>query len=385
MEKHTDQVLIVDDIPENIQVLESLLSEEGFGTSFATSGEEALRLVKNSDFDLILLDAMLPGLDGNEICRELRNQREHRSLPVVFMMAPITQEDINRGKKTEGDDYITKPLNSGDWLARIRTHLNLKKECELLSEQNRNLVEKVEEGQRELRKAHKRLSRLEKSKSDFLSLISHELRTPLTGVVGFVEMLYNTNLNKEQQEYLKYLKDSSKRLMHFTETATLFTCLQMEDFVLKPTRVKIKPLLLNSLNQYADEIREQGIRIQNWVESNNISVWGDEELLQIACNCILENAIKYCPGSNGCIWFYVGREDEKVKLGLRDNGKGFSQKILETEYETFSCDDVMKHHQGYGLGLSTVKLIMDIHGAKVKLENHPIGGGIVEISFPSDM
>ncbi len=119
-------VLAVDDKPQNIQFLGKVLSDSGYEVGLAQSGREALNFVKKSDPDLILMDIMMPGMDGYEVCERLKNNFSTRHIPVIFLTAKTDPEDIVKGFDVGGVDYVTKPFNSAELLARIKTHLEIR-------------------------------------------------------------------------------------------------------------------------------------------------------------------------------------------------------------------------------------------------------------------
>ncbi len=143
------RLLIVDDIAENIKVLGNSLEYEGYIISFATSGEQAIELTLKTKVDLILLDIMMPGMDGYQVCRALKTEARTKDVPVIFITAKTEKEDIVRGFDAGAVDYVTKPFNAAELCARVRTHLELKKARQIIENQaeeldwaNKRLVEK---------------------------------------------------------------------------------------------------------------------------------------------------------------------------------------------------------------------------------------------------
>jgi len=159
-------VLIVDDIPENLQVLGNVLLQKGLDVGFATNGEEALEAVKYNKPDLILLDIMMPGMSGITVCQKLKSNPETQDIPVIFLTAKTQPEDIIKGFEVGAVDYVTKPFNSGELLARVMTQLELKKSRDLIAKQNEELME------------------LNATKDKFFSIIAHDLRGPFSGLLG---------------------------------------------------------------------------------------------------------------------------------------------------------------------------------------------------------
>ncbi len=147
--KQQDHLLIVDDLPENIKVLGTSLQYEGYVISFATSGEQAIEMALKNRIDLILLDIMMPGMDGYQVCRALKTEERTKNIPVIFITGKTEKEDIVRGFDAGAVDYITKPFNAAELSARVRTHMELKKARQIIENQadelawaNKRLMEK---------------------------------------------------------------------------------------------------------------------------------------------------------------------------------------------------------------------------------------------------
>jgi two-component system sensor histidine kinase/response regulator len=182
-------ILIVDDIAENIEVLGTILALDGYKIGIARKGMEALMRARTGMYDLILLDIIMPEMDGFEVCRRLKSDSFTREIPIIFLSARIDKVSIVRGLEAGGQDYVTKPFNAHELLARIKTHIELREKTMALEVLNKSLEARVEERTAELIRAHKKLSLLEKAKSDFLAIISHEIRTPLNAVVNLIQLL----------------------------------------------------------------------------------------------------------------------------------------------------------------------------------------------------
>jgi len=158
------KVLIVDDVPKNIQLAGSILQKEGYHISFANNGETALNLTKTNDFDLILLDIMMPEMDGFEVCGQLKQKPETRDIPIIFLTAKTGTESTIKGFEIGAVDYVTKPFNEKELLARVRTHL-------------------------ELRDAQKNLREANATKDKFFSIIAHDLKNPFNALLGLSKLL----------------------------------------------------------------------------------------------------------------------------------------------------------------------------------------------------
>ncbi|MCK5069478.1 MAG: response regulator, partial [Desulfocapsa sp.] len=183
-------VLIVDDHPVNLQFLKTILETEGYAVTTRDSSEDAYELIKSSSPDVILLDVMMPGMNGFTLCRKLKSDDEFSDIPIIFLTSLSQKEDIVEGFNAGGNDYIIKPFNSQELLARVRNHLHL---YDILHE-NKRLIRLSEEASR--------------SKTEFLASMSHEIRTPLNSIIGMAEVLTDTPLSKAQRNYVQIFRSA---------------------------------------------------------------------------------------------------------------------------------------------------------------------------------
>lgn len=142
------KILVVDDIKKNIQVLGSVLGKEGYAVSYATDGGKALDMTATEDFDIILLDIMMPGMDGFEVCQKLKKYPQTREIPILFLTAKSEQDDIIRGFHHGAVDYLTKPFNTAELIARVKTQISLRQAQRIILERNAELEKKNEELER---------------------------------------------------------------------------------------------------------------------------------------------------------------------------------------------------------------------------------------------
>ena len=174
MEKIRYKILIVDDNPSNAQLLANLLSEHSYEVDYALNGPDALKMVSSENFDIILLDIMMPEMDGFEVCKKIKQEEKNKDLPIIFITAKTDTESIKRAFKEGGFDYVNKPFNSGELLARVKTHIDLKISKEKIRQANTWLEEKVKQRTNEITKKNTELKEayeeIEKSEVKFKNL-----------------------------------------------------------------------------------------------------------------------------------------------------------------------------------------------------------------------
>ena len=378
MAEPVEKILIVDDVSKNIQILGNILSQKNYQIAYAQNGEQALNICERQDFDLILLDIMMPGLDGYEVCKRLKSNPRTSEIPVIFLTAKADLDSIIKGFDIGGQDYITKPFNAAELLARVNNHLLIKTQREELKKVNSELEDRVSERTAELQDANRKLSLLDQAKSNFLSVISHEIRTPLNGVIGLTELLNQTDIDQHQKEYLENLKDVSKRLVKFSNTALLITTLKIDKYNPEILPVSINTLIDNSVKEFNKAEPLSTLQITTSFPEESLLIKADSDLMRTCFTMIIDNASRFA-GSNANLKISYHLKNNKLNIDFVDDGPGFTDASLSSLFELFSAGDIL-HNEGTGLGLAAVKLALDANDASIDVCNIKSGGAKVTIS-----
>jgi len=386
-------ILLVDNIPSNLNFLSDILSQEGFGIILATHGKEAVTTARRELPDLILLDVAMPDMDGYSVCQELKSDPSSRDIPVMFLTARNEREDIIRGFEVGAVDYIMKPFSYTELVARVKTQLELRNKTQQLQSVNMRLEELVRqrtaelqnsnknlfELNRKLKEAYEELSNLHKVKDEFMRHINHELRTPLQGIHGFTLILEDLIQSPEQKEYLHSINHLVNRLVQLAEISLLFTEIRAENYKLNLEEINLNEFILSLSRQI--ETHQRKI-ILDFSESQ-IVIKSDHKLLTTCVNLIVENAVKFSPELS-LITIKTLKSDNKAMLEIQDQGPGFSRKALKNIFELFSADNLQYKTEGFGIGLATAKLILNALSAELKIFNLPGAGASIQIVFPLD-
>lgn len=375
-------ILIVDDNTQNIQVIGKILWQQNYNVIFATSGDEAMNVLKSGDeFDLILLDILMPKMDGFEVCSKIREKTALANVPIIFLTAKADKESVVEGFRLGANDYVAKPFHEEELLMRIKTQLALKKQTRKIELYNMELEKTVAEKTIELQNAYDQLGKLEYAKSNFLSLISHELRTPLNIINGFIEILFDTAKDQQQVESLNILKKTANRLISISKTALLITEIKSGSYFLNQKRVNLRSACEKAIQLIETESDiETNIEYQIIDSKDEISIDGDEKLIVNTLKLIAENSME-ATGGNCMITFKLTPLDDTVRLEVMDNGPGFSNEELEALFDIFSKKGPDPNHQGFGLSLSAVKLSMELQNGSVEAHNLPEGGACITLTF----
>lgn len=371
------KLLIVDDLPENLIILGNILLKQNYQVTYAKSGQEALLQVRDNDYDLILLDILMPAMDGYELCRSLKQDIRTAKIPIIFLTSKNDEEGIVKGFEAGAQDYVTKPFNVRELLARVSTHLELNRNRHKLEMLNIHLEEKVKERTQELEKANKKIESLDKAKSAFLGLISHEIRTPLNGIIGFLDIL-KLSIEDENKELIDMAVVSAERLCDFSELSLLITQLNVDTYKLQNENTDFV-VLLNEVKEKIEQKwkGEKKIQFHQSIQIESIVLKIDQALIDKVLFSLLDNAVKYS-NKTAEVSLNVYSKSGFLVCEIIDKGRGFTDEALSFAFEPFTGE---KYHdiEGFGLNLAAAKLIMQAHEGKIEAGNNADKGAKVSL------
>lgn len=345
--------------------------DETFEIMTCQSADETIELIdsliiEGYEIPLVVTDYIMPGIYGDELLIDI-----HKKYPEIIGIMLTGFADlkgvVNAINNAHLFHFIQKP-----WVSK---QLQLTVESALTN----YYKEKALKTQRiELIKANELLSKLDKSKNDFLFLLSHELNTPLTSIILANNLLMQSN--NDNDEYCSIIKQSSDRLKRIIELSLVIARIKTDSYNLALTTTGIKPILDSVLTYCEHKLTEKDLSLIVNIQENKIQYYVDLSLMHIALSAIIDNSIKYsCTG--GIINIdYIDNGDFQ-KLIIKDNGTGFSDEFLQNPFTIFVSDDIYKHTQGIHLSLTAAKLILDLHGFAIELSNNPEGGACVTIKL----
>jgi signal transduction histidine kinase len=373
-------VLIVDDTPYNIQLLSLMLIRQGYDVQEATSGLEALSKVDQQPPDIILLDIRMPDLNGYEVCIKLKENPLTKDIPIIFISSIEETSEKVEAFSVGGVDYISKPFQLIEVLARIETHLRLCSLQKKLQEQNEQLQLSSLALSRSLNEERK----FSQMKTDFISVVSHEFRTPLTTIQSASELL----------EYYEWTKEEQVEQLHQIQSEVKHMTALMEDvlFLSRTNTSKVKLNLTNfDLVSFCSQILRQAQRtfakdhhlnsclyiaatdnsIQNpqlQIELPILNVRMDEKILRQIFTNLLTNSVKYSPRDKDVdITITIG--SAQVCFVIADHGIGIHEEDLEHLFSAFHRGKNVGLLPGTGLGLSIVKNCVDVHDGTISVES----------------
>ena len=362
-------VLIIDDVQENIQILGELLERNNIEIAATNSGEKGIAIAEQIPIDLILLDIMMPEMDGFEVCRRLKQAQKTKDIPIIFITAKSDTEDIVTGFDMGGVDYITKPIREKEVLARVSTHLELKKHKD-------HLQEMITEKTIELEKAKLKAEAANEAKTRFLVNVHHELKTPMTGIIGMFELLLETALDAEQRDFVETIGLSANAQLKVINDVLHFTEAMHGQIHLENRPLSIKSIIKDVHNILYIRAREKYLLISFHVDpAIPENLIGDPgRLRQILLN-ICGNAVKFTEHGEVDIRAALAEENEEndnyvnISFTVSDTGIGIAEDQMEKLFQPFSQidDSLTRKYGGLGLGLANAKQLIEMMDGSISV------------------
>jgi len=348
-------ILIVDDVPKNIQ------TDEGYNLFFAQSGEAALKQINSRAFDLILLDIMMPEMDGFEVCSEIRKNKETKNIPVIFLTAKSDEEAIAKGFYLGGVDYITKPFNSVELLARVKTHIFL-------------------------RQREKELQNLNVTKDTLISIISHDLKTPFFNIIGLGELLINNYEDYDdamKKELIMNMIDSSRASHNLLDNLLSWTSIQTGKIMYDPVKIDLETIVSEILDFIISQAKNKEVECLYKAQSK-IYVYADINMLKTIIRNLVTNGIKYTP-RGGKVEVQAIEADNRVIIEVIDTGIGISPDQLKKLFTTKEMKSTLgtENEPGTGFGLILTKEFIEMNQGKIEVASVEGKGTTFKFDLPS--
>lgn len=368
----SSRILVVDDITKNLQVVGTVLRNQGYKVMAAASGAEALKCVRTQLPDLILLDLMMPEMDGLEVCRRLKSDSTTSQVPVIFLTASNEMEHLVNGFEVGAVDYVTKPFNPPELLARVRTHL-------------------------ELKHARERLREMNEEKNEFMGIAAHDLRNPLGAITGYAEILIEemeslqpsvpepgARAVREAGECAGRIRETSRRMAEMVQNLLDANRIERGEMQLNLAPLDLSQTVAAVLETQRPRAvaKQQTLHWQN--EVGAVSVLADATVLTQVIENLISNAVKYSPAGKN-IFVRLRRLQEGTLCEVQDEGPGLSaedQKKLFGKFARLSSKPTGGENST-GLGLSIVKKMVEAMNGRVWCESELGRGATFIVEFPT--
>jgi two-component system sensor histidine kinase/response regulator len=381
-------ILVIDDIPENLQLLTGMLSAQGCKVRAFAEGTFALESARADPPDLILLDVRMPGMDGYTLCTHLKADPQTREVPVIFISAYGDIADKVNGFRVGGVDYITKPFQAEEVLARVQTHIGLRvmhRELQQEIQRRRQAEEELHILNQQLREANRRLEETNASKDTFFSILAHDLRNPFTVLLGLTEVL-NEELEHYSKEKLKAalqrLHSSSKNVYALLTNLLEWSRLERGLLTCNPHTFSVAEIVQRNIRLVSSQAQRKQIRVKHHIPAET-SVYADVKMIDTVIRNLLSNALKFTD-SGGTIEITAQKDNHNVKLAVSDTGVGMSQDMMS---KLFRIDQKTVRQgtageEGTGLGLILCKEFVKKNGGILLVESVKGQGTTFRLTLP---
>lgn len=353
------EILLVDDTPEHIEAAVSVLRENNFRIRIATKGNTALQLIKQHQPDLILLDVYMPEMDGFEICKIIKNDNDFKSIPIIFLTSSNDEESIKKGFELGAQDYVVKPFNTSELLARVHTHIKLKKQTESLKQANREL-------------------------DSFCYSVAHDLKAPLLSLnklTEFLELDYSERLDREGHELIANIQEKSTEVIQIIEHLLDFS--RMCEMQMNIETINLEQLFSEV---YAELIKLEPQREVEFTIQHLPNIYGDPVMIKLLVSNILSNALKYTRNKKqACIVATSVENEREYIISIKDNGVGFDMRYSAKLFSVFQRLHSQNEFEGSGVGLAISQKILKRHHGTAWMTGKVDEGATFYFSFPKEI
>ncbi len=359
-------IIVVDDTPANLHLLTGMLKERGYKVRPVSSGEFALQTAKHDPPDLILLDIIMPEMNGYEVCECLKADEQLSEIPVIFISALNETMDKVKAFKVGGVDYVTKPFQFEEVQARVATHLELRRQKRLIQESN------------------EQLRKLEELRDDLVHMVVHDMRTPLTAIYGFLqtlETLEGERLSEQGREFVQTALASTEDLVEMVSSLLDVSKMEAGEMKLNLTQCELLTIAREALAKVEPLKGDRQLMLSGTDEP--VTVMADAELIARVFQNLLGNALKFTP-DDGRVTVSIEPSADAVRVLVQDTGPGIPPEYRERIFEKFGQVENPANRQRYstGIGLTFCKLAVEAHGGQVGVDSEEGRGSTFWFTLP---
>jgi signal transduction histidine kinase len=350
-----NSILIVDDEPSGFDVIEGILFGENYELHYASSGAAAIKRIETVPLDLVLLDVMMPDMDGIEVCRWIKSSSAQH-IPVIMVTALSSKVVLARCLETGADDFVDKPVNPLELRARVRSMLRIKKQ-------------------------HDALQTALQLRQDMSDMVIHDLRNPLTSIILSCAILKRTELQGMQHHKVEQILQAGQQLQSMIDSLLLMAKLEAGKMVLERSSVDLCELAQQCLADFRAIAATKQIELCGHLPIQRHPVYVDVTLFRRIFDNLLSNAIKFSVYQSQVTVRISFPSPTGARIEIADQGVGIKADLRQTIFEKYAVGDLVNGVPQMGLGLAFCKMAIDAHNGKIFVEeNQPTGAiFIVEI------
>jgi two-component system sensor histidine kinase/response regulator len=350
--KKKSKILIVDDAVDTVELLKKRLRFEGYDTAEAYDGEEALKQVAEYNPDLIILDVMMPKLDGYEVCQRLKSDENTIHIPILMLTGKSEVEDKVKGLDKGADHYLAKPFDYKEVSARVRSLVATKAAREKWVEEEK--LEALEQ---------------------MLDEVAHEIRNPLTSIGGFARRVHDRLPQGDpNKKYLEMIINDVARLENMIKEL-----LELKTAAVSYRELKnINDVIMEALKSFEQDLEDRGIEVKTELRDNLPPISIDQEQMKMALANLIQNSIEAMQDKLKILKITSRISDGRMEIQVSDTGKGIPKDKIKNIFDPFFTSKT----RGPGLGLTFTLKIIQEHRGTVSVESEPGKGTIFAIRLP---
>jgi len=372
-------ILIVDDEPANRALMRAYLTST-YTLYEAPDGVTALAVMEREMVDLVLLDVMMPHLDGYDVCRRIKERAGGSYLPVILLTALGEQDDRNLGLQAGADDFLTKPVDKQELLLRIRLFIKLRQQEHRIRRQMMALEQRDHMITNQLAE----LRALDAFKDELVALMVHDLRNPLSGIMGVLDAVEGSIADPALRLDAQMALQASDRLRETLDDILQVRLLESGNIRLHREVIDAETLITDAIASVWGAARARSVEIARTVDASAARITADRKLVRRAIENLLTNALKYSP-AGGVVMAAVHRTDADVEIAIADRGAGIPDTVKTELFRKFGSVELAQGEarRGIGLGLYLVKLVAAAHGGRAIVRDREGGGTTFGILLPA--
>lgn len=374
-------ILIVDDNPDNLALVGNILNKSNHRLLFAQSGIHALKAIHDKPPDLILLDVMMPDLDGFAVCKQLKQEEKFADIPIIFLTAKAEKDNVIAGLELGAVDYITKPFNSKELITRVDTHLELKMAKENLQQR----ITELSAAKIELAQTVEELKQANFTKDKFFSIISHDLMNPFSGLIGFASLLVDKNrslTDKQRDECIDHIFQLAKQGLNLLTNLLDWSRSQTGRMEVTPMVLNLKSIVDGNIKLLHNQVTTKQIQFLSTIDKKQ-TIFADERMLNTIIRNLLSNAIKFTQ-DYGKITVSAQEIGNNIEILIADTGIGMSTEVVAKLFQIGVSHTTKGTHgeRGTGLGLILCKEFIERNRGTIIVTSEKGKGSQFYVYFP---
>lgn len=353
-------ILVIDDEPDNFEVIEALLSESDYKLYYVANGQDITKTLELCQPDLILLDVMMPGIDGLEVCQQIKALPKWQCIPIMMITALTGHTHLANCLAVGADDFISKPVSGVELRARARSLLRIKHQYDELQ----NLL---------------------KFRDDMVKMTVHDLRQPLTNILLGVKMLMHPQFPEKQKvKKLDTIYEAAERLQVLIDDILQLSLFESGRIQLERTEVDLVHLLESVTQSFIDSAaqKKQSLSLELPTTTQSVNISADTAILRRALDNLVANAIKFSREKREIKLELDAPDAGIVKIRVIDAGLGVPPEMKQKIFERYEVGTLMPEISQLGLGLAFCKMVIEAHDGSICVKDNQPQGSIFEITLP---